>query len=68
MNEPPEMTWIEYGILGAEYVRKDVSDAKVAAAVKAEREACAQLADFMSRIGPGEFIAAAIRARGGDNA
>ena len=74
MTEPPERTWIEYGILGAEYIRKDVSDAKVEAAVKAEREACAKVAtshligDPMNGIAlrnpmPHE-IASAIRARG----
>lgn len=32
-------------LTGAEYIRKDVSDAQTKAAVEAEREACAEICD-----------------------
>ena len=47
---------------GAEYIRADLIPGMIEEAVKAEREACAQVADAMD-MGFAEEIAAAIRAR-----
>jgi hypothetical protein len=69
------------GPTGIEYIRADIARAEVEAAVKAERAECAELSDTMYSIddsdGLDEFgdglmiagrrIAAAIRARGGDD-
>ena len=55
-------------ILGVHYIRADIADAEKEAAVRAERDACAKVAeDFWDQwrgIASAKRIAAAIRARG----